>query len=108
MMTSICDADLTPPPKLPKLECIIHCTDDDDQLVAPQSLDSRETLFNAAKIRKHVPLLEVVKTVSLGQTPQIFYHRKCSSYFTSKGSLNRILAQHQDSTRNTSEIKKSR
>ena len=80
----ICEADLTSPPKLLKLECIIHCTDDDNQLVAPQSLDSWETLLNAAKIRKHVPLLEVVKTAFLGQIPQIFYHRKCHSYFTLK------------------------
>ena len=82
MMASTCDADLTPPLKLSKLECIIHCTDDDEQLVAPQRLDSWETLLNAAKIRKHVPLLEVVKTVFLGQIPQIFYHKKCCSYFT--------------------------
>ena len=72
MIASVCDADLTPPAKLPELECIINCTNDTNQLVAPRSLDSWETLLNAAKMQKRVPLLEVAKTVSLGQMPQIF------------------------------------
>ena len=80
------------PTKRPCLECIIHCCDDEkgSRLVSPQSLDSWNSLVNAARIRKHAPILDLMKELVEGEIPPVYYHRKCRSIFTMKKLLEAI------------------
>ena len=68
-------------------ECIIYCTDDDTELVRPNDEESWSTLVRAAAVRKHKPLLDIAETLNEGETPSIYYHRKCRSVFTMKKLL---------------------
>ena len=84
------------PPKRLRLECIIHCSDDNtDKLVSLQNIDSWRTLLRAAEIQKHIPVLELAQDLPDGQIPTIWYHRKCRSLFTMKKRLDGILAKEQ-------------
>lgn len=65
-------------------KCIIHCTDDSTDLVSPKDEESWKTMLRAAEIRKHQEILEISKSLSEGEVPLIYYHRKCRSYFTMK------------------------
>ena len=69
--------------------CIIHqaVSDEDEHLISPQSHDSWLTLLEAAKVRNHVPILDVAKTLEDKEVPIMFYHRKCRSIFTMKRDL---------------------
>lgn len=69
--------------------CIIHqaVSDGDEHLVSPQSHASWLALLEAAKVRNHVPILDVAKTLQDKEVPILFYHRKCRSMFTMKRDL---------------------
>ena len=43
-------------------ECIIHCTDDDTELVRPKDEESWSTIVRAAAVCKHKPLRDIAKT----------------------------------------------
>ena len=62
--------------KLGNHTCILHsktvATDSDDHLI---SYESWLTLFEAAKIRKFTPLLDVAQNLEEHEVPSIFYHR---------------------------------
>ena len=49
--------------KSPKDQCIIHqrVSDEDEHLVSPQNYNSWLTLLEAAKVRNHVPILDIAK-----------------------------------------------
>lgn len=87
-----------PPPKRPRLKCIIHCSDDTDNLITPKSVDSWNTLLRAAQIRQHDPILELAKDTPEGEIPALNYHRKCRSIFTMKKALAGIIAQKKKTT----------
>ena len=70
--------------------CIIHCTDDNTDLICPRDEESWQTLKNAAEIRNHQSLIEIAKNVSEGEIPEIYYHRKCRSVFTMKKLLDNM------------------
>ena len=77
--------------------CIIHCTDDNTDLVSPKNDDSWKTLLGEAEIRKHQEILEISKSLSEGEEPRIFYHRKCRSIFTMKKLLDKLSEQPSNS-----------
>ena len=81
------------PSKRPRLTCIIHCSDDTDNLITPKSVDSWNTLLRAAQIRQHDPILELAKDTPEGEIPALNYHRKCRSIFTMKKAPADIIAQ---------------
>lgn len=83
----------SPQPKQPKMECIIHCSDDRENLVSLQDIDSWKTLLRAAQLRNHAPILDTANVIPEGQIPPIYYHRKCRSIFTMKKLLNGILGK---------------
>lgn len=95
-------------PKRPRLECIIHCSDDTDKLVSPQIVDSWKTLLRAAQIRNHAPILDLARDTPEGEIPAICYHRKCRSIFTMKKTLDGILAKDEQSVSGSAEEKDSR
>ncbi len=68
-------------PKRPRVSvgCIIHCTNDDEKLVSPQSVESWNTLVRAAWIRKHSPILQLAAETTGGDIPEVYYHRRCRS-----------------------------
>ena len=68
-------------------ECIIHCTDDDTELVRAKDEESWSTLVRAAAVRKHKPVLDIAETLNEGEIPSIYYHRECCSVFTIKKAL---------------------
>ena len=70
--------------------CIIHCTNDSTNLVSPKDDDSWKTLLRAGEIRTHDEILEISKSLSEGEVPRIYYHRKCRSIFTMKKLLDKI------------------
>lgn len=96
----------SPEPKRPKMECIIHCSDDKDKLVSLQGADSWKTLLRAAQIRNHAPILEMVEDLPEGKIPTLYYHRKCRSIFTMKKLLDRILEKEKQSASESSTEKK--
>ena len=80
----------------PKTEpqCIIHCNDDNGNLISPNTLESRETLKRAGEIRQHEGILSLMVEASDDEIPEgIFYHRKCRSVFTLKRDLENIVAR---------------
>ena len=74
-------------------ECIIHCTDNDTELVTPKD-ESWSTLVRAAAVRKHKPLLDIAEILNEGEIPNIYYHRKCRSVFTMK-KLSETISKQQ-------------
>ncbi|KAK5890358.1 hypothetical protein CesoFtcFv8_013883 [Champsocephalus esox] len=81
-------------PKRPRLECLIHCTsqDEDSTLVSPKDIGSWKTLLRAAYIRQHAPILDIAKNLPDDVTP-VTYHRKCRSIFTMKKDLDAIITK---------------
>lgn len=92
----------------PKMECIIHCSDDKDKLVSLQGVDSWKTLLRAAQIRNHAPILEMVEDLPEGKIPILYYHRKCRSIFTMKKLLDGILEKEKQSASGSNEKKESK
>ncbi|CAH3143072.1 unnamed protein product [Porites evermanni] len=80
-----------------KKKCIIHCTDDSSDLVNPKDEESWKTLLRAAEIRNHQEILELSKSLSEGEVPFIYYHRKCRSIFTMKKLLDKLSQQSSNS-----------
>ena len=74
-------------------ECIIHCTDDDTELVRAKDEESWSTLVRAAAVRIHKPLLDIAETLNEGEIPSIYYQRECCSVFTMKRLLETISKQ---------------
>ena len=98
-----------PQPKRPRIDCLIHCSDDDSNLVAPKDPDSWDTLLRAAEIRGHRPILDLAEDLPEGSIPSVLYHRKCRSIFTMKKELNRIQTQSKSSAERsqTEDLRKS-
>ena len=82
-------------PKRPRVsvDCIIHCTNDNEKLVSPQSVESWNTLVRAARIRKNSPILQLAEETAEGDIPEVYYHRRCRSSFTLKKSLDSLQAE---------------
>ena len=59
------------------MECLIHCTVSEEKFTKFNSLPSRETLVNAARIRKFVPILKLLEETEPNILPDIWYHRNC-------------------------------
>ena len=76
-------------------KCIIHSESFiSDQhlntLIAPKDIQSWKSLLKAAELRCHEPLLELAKTVSGNDIPDIVYHRFCRRVFNMKRDLDAI------------------
>lgn len=71
--------------------CIIHCLSCEDDvysnLASPRDFESWNTLFEAARIRKFSPVLELATMAGEGVIPDICYHSQCRSVFTLKKTL---------------------
>ena len=74
-------------------ECIIHCTDDDTELVRPKDEESWSTLVRAAAVHKYKPLFDIDETFNEKEISSIYYRRKCPSVFTMKKLLETISRQ---------------
>ena len=59
--------------------------------------ESWKTLLRAAEIRNHQEILELSKSLSEGEVPFIYYHRKCRSIFTMKKLLDKLSQQSSNS-----------
>ena len=68
-----------------KKKWIIHCTDDSSDLVNPKDAESWKT-----QIRNYQEIVELSKSLSKGEVPLIYYHRKCRSIFTMKNLLDKL------------------
>ena len=87
MMDPAMDEGAPLPSKRPRPNCLIHCSNDDsDSLVTLNDLDSWKT----AEIRQHSTVLELANDLGEGEVPNIQYHRKCRSIFTTKKALDSI------------------
>lgn len=97
-------------PKKQQARCAIHfaACDDNDTLVSPRDLSSWITLFEAAKIRNHKPILDIAKQLNENEIPgNLMYHRKCRSIFTMKRDLESIKRKSDvTSTETSSSIKR--
>ena len=87
------DPDSNPKRPRESVDCIIHCTNDNEKLVSPQSVESWNTLVRAARIRKHSPILQLAEETAEGDIPEVYYHRRCRSSFTLKKSLDSLQAE---------------
>jgi len=58
--------------------------------IPSQYFNSWLTLLKAAEIRKHAPVLELVKDLPEGVIPEVYYHKKCRSIFTIKKTLGSV------------------
>ena len=56
---------------------IVHCTNASDDLASIPSMESWKTLLNAATIRYHQAVLDIVSNLPDGVASNIKYHRKC-------------------------------
>lgn len=82
-----------------KRHCIIHyaaCDKEDERLVSPKDINSWLALLEAAKVRKHQPVLDVAKTVDENHIPNVEYHRKCRSLFTMKRDLETLKRKREE------------
>lgn len=52
-------------------------TDSDDHLISSQSYEAWLTLFEAAKICKFIPVLDIAENLEDHEVISIFYLRKC-------------------------------
>ena len=88
------------PRKRAHKDCFVHCSNEgpDSKLIKPQDLNSWLTLLKAAEIRKHAPVLELVKDLPNGAIPEVYYHRKCRSIFTMKKLLDSMRQKDEQTT----------
>lgn len=86
--------------KLGKHPCIPHSnsvqTDSDDHLISSQSYEAWLTLFEAAKISKFTPVLDVAENLEDHEVLSIFYLSKCRSIFTINRDLETIKRKNQN------------
>ena len=68
----------------------VESVDPGSNLVSPRDLDSWNTLLRAARLRQHTSLLDLAATLSEGEVPIVFYHRKCRQIFTMKRDLEEL------------------
>lgn len=77
-----------------KEECILHKpstkVDIKEKLIQLQTQESWATLVAAAEIRNYSPILNLLPTLSIGEIPDVKYHRKCRSLFTMKKDLDSL------------------
>ena len=87
-------------------ECIIHCTDDNTELISLKDVASWDTLYDAAALRQYAPLLSLQYE---GEIPNIRYHRKCRQIFTMKRELDKMREKkgHSKKTKSTTTSRKS-
>jgi len=76
--------------------CSQEAIDNDSHLVSPKTYDSWFTLLKAATIRKHNVIIDVAKQLNTGEVPEIYYHKKCRSFFTLKRDLDTISKTEAD------------
>ena len=72
------------------MECLIHWTDSEEKLTKLNSLSSRETLANVARIKKLEPILKILEETEPNILPYVWYPHKCQSIFTIKKDLQYI------------------
>lgn len=71
-------------------QCIIHhgsVSTEDTHVVTLKDYASWKTLLDAAKLRNHVPILQIAKSLKQDEIPNLGYHRQCRSLFTMKRDL---------------------
>ena len=68
-----------------------------DQLATVKTLESWQTLYEAARARSHAPILELEKHLEGNKIPKILCHRKCRSIFTTKRDLETLKSKANDS-----------
>ena len=81
--------------------CIIHFSacDDSDALISPKDIKSWSTLYEAAKIRNHKPILEIAEHLNENEIPKnVMYHRKCRILFTIKRDLQTIKRRREEAS----------
>jgi len=59
----------------------------EDSLISLQTLNSWNTLLNAAKIRNHASILDLAGYMTSKEIPRVYYHRKCMIVFALKRDL---------------------
>lgn len=87
------DPDSNPKQPRVSVDCISHCTNDNEKLVSLQSGESWNTLVRAARIYKHSHILQLAEETTEGDIPEVYYHRQCRSSFTLKKSLDSLQAE---------------
>ena len=78
-------------------DCIIHCTDDNTELISLKDVASWNTLYDAAALRQYASLLPLQYE---GEIPNIRYHRKCRQIFTMKRELDKMREKKGHSKKN--------
>ena len=77
--------------------CASRSCEKDDHLATVKTLESRQTLYEAARVRSHAPILELAKHLEENEIPKFLYHRKCQSIFTMKRDLETLKSKANDS-----------
>ena len=85
--------------RAPAQSCIIHRSSfrserHDSKLITPVSFQSWTSLLEAANVRNFQPVLQVARTVSEHEVPQIIHHRYCRNVFTA--NLKRIRESEEE------------
>lgn len=93
-MDSTKAGDPTQPRKRARIDCLIHCSDDDtDSMVTLKDHDSWKTLLRAAEIRQQIPVLDFAKDLDEDEVSQIQYDWRCGSIIRMKKALDLILSK---------------
>ena len=79
------------------MSCASSSCEKDDHLATVKTLESWQTLYEAARVRSHAPILELAKHLEGNKIPKILYHRKCRSIFTMKRDLETLKRKANDS-----------
>ncbi|KAM9333381.1 uncharacterized protein KZ484_018411 isoform 1-T2 [Pholidichthys leucotaenia] len=95
-------------PKHARLDCIIHCSSSDEELVSPKDINSWKTLLRAAEIRQHAPILDLAKGLPDDAIPAVAYHQKCRSIFTMKRDLDAIISKQRRTEENKSSTERKK
>ncbi len=67
--------------------CASRSIEKEDHLATVKTFESWQTLYQAARVRSHTPILELAKKLEENEITKIQYHRKCRSIFTLKRDL---------------------
>lgn len=96
------------PAKRARLDCVIHCSSSDEELVSPKDIESWRTLLTAAEVRHHKPILDIAKDLPHGTIPGVAYHRKCRSIFTMKRDLEALKSMRNSNEENKGSAERER
>ena len=64
--------------------CVIHCTDSNDRLDRPEILESWRSLLAGARRLGNLDILEEANRIDDGEVGEVWYHRRCRSFFLLK------------------------